>query len=874
MDYSKIIYELRQRLCLTQTEMANLLNVGVTSISRWEQGHFEPTMQIKKRIKQIIAEHGLEEKELEQIAGANLDIDKTNLSKVKPPRTYVSLFSSAGVGCFALKKAGFECIATNELIERRLNIQRINKKCKYDHGYIGGDITLDENQQLILDEIDFWKKKEKITGVDVLMATPPCQGMSSANYKKGDEIDRNSLVVEAIHLVKIIQPRVFIFENVRAFLTTMCIDKDDDVLVISDCINKNLSSEYNIFSRVVNFSEFGIPSSRPRTLVIGTLKTENNFSPLNIFPLRSKTITVRDAIGDLKPLAYGERDPIDPYHSFRVYPKYMQEWIHDLKEGETAFNNPPEKVPYKIVNGEKQILRSGFMGNKFCRMYWDKPAPCITTRNDQLASQSTIHPVDDRVLSIRELMRVMSIPEDFKWTQNGTAEEIDNAETLIRQSIGEAVPTGIILQIAKNINQMLDYDEFIKNYKEGVNYEPSDNFYIDSFLFEKKLADVNETGSFYTPQIVVYNTIKGYTPVTDTQKILEPSVGMGAFIPQFLRLVDNCKKVEFDLVDISYECLSLLKKALLKYLTNKNVKFNFVNDDFLTHEFGGKYDCIITNPPYFKMNALLKKKYSSYSFLDTDNIYCLFMYKYSLLSDVVLCVIPKTFIMIPDANETRNIYQKQYYVSSIYDYGVKLFKEVFIEILSVSFTKTKTEKTYIENRAFNIYKFVDHGYIYHDRMWLIYRDEWFDNYIKELELDCFNFFRDRQLTNKYLKNSGKIWVLRSKNLLDDGTFIHKAGYDKYVDSLDGFQLSKYYGQENYIFINFTYNTRGAILPKDCTVNGSFCILIPKKNSVAIDLSLYATDDFRRYYAIVKNLSKFTINVDSNSIYYIGVKKYD
>ena len=34
--------------------------------------------------------------------------------------TYISLFSSAGVGCYGFKKAGYKCIATNELIERRM----------------------------------------------------------------------------------------------------------------------------------------------------------------------------------------------------------------------------------------------------------------------------------------------------------------------------------------------------------------------------------------------------------------------------------------------------------------------------------------------------------------------------------------------------------------------------------------------------------------------------------------------------------------------------------------------------------------------------------------------------------------------------------
>ena len=46
--------------------------------------------------------------------------------------TYISLFSSAGIGCYGFKLEGFDCIATNELIARRLEIQKFNKKCKYE----------------------------------------------------------------------------------------------------------------------------------------------------------------------------------------------------------------------------------------------------------------------------------------------------------------------------------------------------------------------------------------------------------------------------------------------------------------------------------------------------------------------------------------------------------------------------------------------------------------------------------------------------------------------------------------------------------------------------------------------------------------------
>ena len=63
--------------------------------------------------------------------------------------TYISLFSSAGVGCYGFKLEGFECIATNELLEKRLNIQRLNKKCKFESGYISADIKQEETKNLI-----------------------------------------------------------------------------------------------------------------------------------------------------------------------------------------------------------------------------------------------------------------------------------------------------------------------------------------------------------------------------------------------------------------------------------------------------------------------------------------------------------------------------------------------------------------------------------------------------------------------------------------------------------------------------------------------------------------------------------------------------
>ena len=64
-------------------------------------------------------------------------------------RTYVSLFSSAGVGCYGFKEEGFYCIATVELLERRLKIQKFNNKCAYNSGYICGDMTSQETKDKV-----------------------------------------------------------------------------------------------------------------------------------------------------------------------------------------------------------------------------------------------------------------------------------------------------------------------------------------------------------------------------------------------------------------------------------------------------------------------------------------------------------------------------------------------------------------------------------------------------------------------------------------------------------------------------------------------------------------------------------------------------
>ena len=810
---------------------------------------------------------------------------------MKDKLTYISLFSSAGVGCYGFKMEDFDCIATNELLDNRLEIQKINNKCKYDTGYISGDITKSATKEKIFKEIDNWKEKEKIKEVDVVVATPPCQGMSSANYKKNNEQKRNSLVVEAIKMIKKINPRIFVFENVRAFMKTICTDLDGQDKTIKESIYNNLGNDYNIYYKVMNFKEYGVPSSRPRTIVIGTRKDLINMSPLNLFPQKQKEITLRESIGELRSLNYGEIDENDIYHFFRKYPRYMEEWIDCLKEGESAFNNPDDKKPYKIIKGEKHILRAGHLGNKFRRLFWNKCCACVATRNDELASLDTIHPTDNRVLSIRELMNVMTIPEAFKWVYEDIEsinhksyeekeEFLKNNELNIRRCIGEAVPTKIMNTIAKNIKIMIEFEDFLKEYKAKkveeylANSVYEDNFYIQSFLYEELLSNKKETGSFYTPQSVVFDSIKYYETKNKNVNILEPAVGLGAFIPQLVSALYNCDTINIDVVDINRDVLEKLKELIQKFDFDDRITINYICDDFLKHEFTKKYNLVITNPTYCKPDKKLLKEYrNQFNENKVSNLYVFFMEKIKEMSNEIILIIPKTFLMAAEYVNVRNMYEKMPIVA-INDFGVKYFKKVFVEIISIHFKKNYNANVKIEDKV-NDYKLEQpQFYIIHDKCWMLYRNSWFDEYIKKIKLNTFEFFRDREITNKYLKDEGNYRILKSKNILDNGEIVNIEGYDKYINDISDFNVKKYLNSASIIMPNFTYNTRATILPKNTIPNGSIAILIPKNPEEMdnIDLSLYSTAEFRDYYAIVKNKSKFTINIDSSSIYYIGIKK--
>ena len=831
--------------------------------------------------------------------------------------TYISLFSSAGIGCFGFKQEGYQCIATCELLEKRLNIQKYNNKCLLESGYISGDLSKKEIKDNIYSEVKKWMQKGN-DRLDVLIATPPCQGISVINHKKNDnDIKRNSLVIESVEMVKNLKPRFFIFENVMAFQKTLCITSDDKVMTIGDFIKSELGKEYVISGKILNFMNYGASSSRTRTIIIGVdNRYKNSISPYELYPAYQKEKTLRDVIFNQPRLEWNEIYNDDFYHAFRTYDDKMIPWIHDLKEYESAFDNKEiEKRPHRVING-KIVENIKKNRDKYTRQPWDRFIQCVHTRNDQLAAQNTIHPEQDRVFSIRELMLMMSIPENFRWIPmsleelNALSEQEKRVlykqnEMTIRQCIGEAVPTIIIKQIAHAIKENIHYErldsvamnriiekEFLSDTQKLQKFIKVNPLHCDISTLMRITELCNskreENAAFYTNKFIV-NEIMNYLPFFNKEEIhiLEPSVGAGSFLPFLFKKYEAVPHVILDIVDIDLKSIELLKILLGKMLIPKNFTINIHCQDFLTSEFPYHFDLVVGNPPFSK----LSKKLSDSSLFREENINKVtrnlseyFLEKSLRISDCVSLVLNKTILSTGEFKETRD-FLRTMKIDSIVDFGRYGFTGVSIETMNiVIYPKQKPSVTYIYNMKYNRFLDQKQNYITDKLLpyFVIYRDENFDNVAEKLEFNVFDVFRDRQITKKITDTKeadDSLWVLKARNINDNGNGVsHIDDYDVYIDREKAKNLSVYQYVNNtgiYLTPNMTYNPRVIENLPNTIVDGSVAILIPRRNGLRLSLEqrrYFSCPEYRLFYSIARNLSTQSINVDKSSVYFYGVLK--
>lgn len=828
--------------------------------------------------------------------------------------TYISLFSSAGVGCYGFCMEGFECVATNELISRRMEVQRVNKKCKLNSGYISGDITNSAIKQKIYEEIDKWSKMGN-DGIDVVIATPPCQGISVINHKKNNrEINRNSLVVESVKIIKRIQPHFFIFENVMAFQKTLCITPDELTMPIGEYIRSALGTEYIISGRILNFMNYGSNSSRTRTLMIGVSKKfRNNITPFDLYPSFRSEKTLREVIYDYPRLEWGEIDKSDFYHAFRTYNPVMRSWIHGLKESESAFDNvDPIKRPHRVVDG-KRIENTRKNRDKYTRQPWDRFVQCVHTRNDQLAAQNTVHPEQDRVFTIRELMDMMTVPRSFRWVDysidelNAMSEAekrkvYKEHEMNIRQCLGEAVPTEIMRQIAANIKFAMqtrrcdttEINHIIADYnlikREClIDFLQNDPIELDiaSLMRIAELCNSHreKNAAYYTNKFIV-NEIMGKLPVfnKDMIRILEPSVGAGSFVPFLFKQYENIPHVILDVVDIDVASLETFNLLIRKIGIPANFTINQICHDFITWEPSYRYDLAVGNPPFSKLK---KKNHAITTALKgnvnqkTNNLAAIFLEKCIRCSDCVSLVLNKNILSSEEYTQTRD-YLRTVKIDSIIDFGRYGFTGVSIEtICMIIYPRKKPRDTTVYSMKYNMQHTRSQDYLTDSvyPSFVIYRDEQFDEVAKKLHFDVFTVFRDRQITKTNTigkSNENCLWVIKARNIDDDGLGVtHIPDYDVYLPmhiakTVSAFQFIN--NEHVYLTPNMTYNPRVIDNLPNTIPDGSVAVLIPKENIrlTKKQKAFFSSEEYRRFYGIARNLSTQSINVDNNSVYYYGV----
>jgi DNA (cytosine-5)-methyltransferase 1 len=326
--------------------------------------------------------------------------------------TFVSLFSGAGGFSIGFKAAGFRCLCSSDKDE---DSEKTHLKNWPDVPFIRKSVT-----SLLPKEILRATNGEK---PDVIIGGPPCQGFSMMGDKHGSD-PRNMLFSSYVNLVRELQPQCFVFENVKGL---KILHKGDFLLNLS----KNFAKcGYDIYFKILNAADFGVPQNRERVILIGTRANKQFCYPrpsaLKIGKIKPHR-TVGEAIGDL--VGFGEEVPnhIPLKHGITVVKRYKL-----IPEGGKL--PPPEKLP-------KEIRRSNF-GSTYLRLSNSSLSMTLVPGNNAFP----IHPTLDRSLTPREAARIQSFPDGHIFC--GTRRK----QCIL---VGNAVPPLLAANIAKSVKRHL-----------------------------------------------------------------------------------------------------------------------------------------------------------------------------------------------------------------------------------------------------------------------------------------------------------------------------------------------------------------------------------------------------------------------------------
>ena len=371
-----------------------------------------------------------------------LDSEKRALFNV------LSTFAGGGGSSTGYRLAGGKILAINEFVEEAQNTYRENYP---NTTIVPGDIKKLTGTYLME------QANVKVGELDILDGSPPCSAFSMAGSvshgegrthadafgKKKQYSDIKGvenvedLFFEFLRVAKDIKPKVIIGENVEGL--TMGEAKE----YFHKIQNTFEEIGYHIVADVLDASYFGVPQSRKRCFFIGVRedvaeKVGINFMTMyQLYPDKNDfRTTLGEAINDV---VNDDKEELD----------YLFDKISPEKAvGKTLMKMP--KDPDKVLTGMDYHDKGHHFNLK--RSSLRKPCPTITAMGNLAGVAGTCHPLEDRKFTIKELKRIMSLPEDFKLTGKHKQQS---------ERIGRMVPPLMMKALAESV-----YNKVLKPYKE------------------------------------------------------------------------------------------------------------------------------------------------------------------------------------------------------------------------------------------------------------------------------------------------------------------------------------------------------------------------------------------------------------------------
>ncbi len=363
--------------------------------------------------------------------------------KRQTKRKYVSLFSGAMGLDIGLEKAGFDCIACNEIDPLAVETIRLNKpKLPVI------STTVERVSHEILSEAAGFD----VRGIDLIAGGPPCQAFSVFGQRRGLHDGRGRLIFEFLRLVEEIKPKTFLMENVRGLHSMPLVPKNarlDGINVLpehkkpgsllQELIQLFEKVGYRVNCYLINSVNYGAQQIRERLLCIGNLfDLDANFpSPQfsnrpsdNLPPFR----TLGEAIGE------GFQDP-DP--SMMNFSPRKLKYLSMVPPGGNWRSLPIEVQ--KESMGKSWYLKGG-RSAYWRKLSFDFPCPTVVTMPNH-AGTSMCHPKELRALTVGEMAAVQEFPRDWKFSGSPTDK--------CRQ-IGNAVPPRLGEVAGKALMNLLD----------------------------------------------------------------------------------------------------------------------------------------------------------------------------------------------------------------------------------------------------------------------------------------------------------------------------------------------------------------------------------------------------------------------------------